>query len=232
MAHSRTVRRRLAKGWTLEAATNTPPAVLRHDLTGQRFSRLIAMAYAHTLKGRAYWVCRCDCGGSHTVAAIHLKNGLIQSCGCLKRERTQARSLKHGQAHTSTYGAWCSMKARCQQPQHKNYAAYGGRGITVCERWSQSFQAFLDDMGTRPAGYTLDRRDNDKGYSPENCRWATRLEQTSNRRNTRFVILTGKRMPVSEAARITGLHAEAIWLKFTKGLDAYGNPCVPSLTCQ
>lgn len=158
------------------------------DLTGQRFARLLVMERGeNTARGKARWVCRCECGATTLVRASHLRSGQIRSCGCLNRERTRARSTTHGHAprgrQTAEHRAWGAMLARCYNPCGKDYRDYGGRGITVCPRWRESFQTFLDDMGLKPsAELSLDRKDNDGPYAPGNCRWATRSEQRRNQR--------------------------------------------------
>ncbi len=114
------------------------------------------------------------------------------------------------------------MKDRCRRPKAMHYAEYGGRGIAVCERWANSFQAFWEDMGPRPEGYTLERTDNSKGYSPENCRWATRTEQANNKRSNRFTTLNGERMTYAQAARATGVTHWTVRRRALRGLDPYG----------
>jgi hypothetical protein len=165
------------------------------ELVGQRFGRLIVVDGADAVKGRKAAKCVCDCGSHHVVAIIQLKRGRSRSCGCFRRERSRAQGLstrKHGHSvgykGDKVYRAWQRMKERCLNPSHHAYADYGGRGITVCERWLESFENFLADMGEPLAGQSLDRIDNNlliDSYSKGNCRWATPVMQARNRRKPR-----------------------------------------------
>lgn len=158
------------------------------DLTGRRFGRLVAQAKEGlATDDEARWRCLCDCGNETCVRSSSLRNGTTQSCGCLRRELLSTRPLKHGQARhgrlTSEYDAWHAMKQRCLNPNHAAYANYGGRGITVCQQWLESFEVFFADVGLKPdPELTLDRIDNDGSYEPGNVRWATRSQQNSNQR--------------------------------------------------
>jgi len=170
-----------------------------HDLTGQGFGRLTVLRRASP--GGAHWLCRCECGGMLIARASNLVRGGTRSCGCLRRETTaaQARSrATHGMTGTSTYRAWSSMLTRCDNPASK-YADWGGRGITIAERW-RSFENFLADMGERPPGMTLDRINNDGNYEPGNCRWANHLTQTRNRGCARNLTYRGETKPIVEWA--------------------------------
>ncbi len=151
------------------------------DIRGQRFGRLVALSPAPNKGAFTQWNCRCDCGNEIVTYTNGLRSGHAKSCGCLQPETAAKTNLIHGQGGTPTYFSWQAMIGRCTNPKHIAYPWYGARGITVCKRW-RTFANFLADMGERPKGTTLDRKDNEKGYEPGNCRWATRIQQDANRR--------------------------------------------------
>lgn len=152
------------------------------DLVGKRFGQLSVIEMSSRKNGRIMWRCKCECGEELDVRGTHLRSGATTTCGCGRASLTIARSTTHGYSNRTEYFIWWSMKARCLNKNHKQYSDYGGRGITICQRWLDSFENFLNDMGDRPGKLTLDRIDNDKGYEPGNCRWATRQEQYANSR--------------------------------------------------
>lgn len=159
--------------------------VRKHDLTGKRFGKLVVVRETEERRnGKVVWECVCDCGNTCKVRSCHLISGHTKSCGCYSSEYTTARNLTHGETHTRLHSIWSSMKTRCGNPHSKSYKYYGGRGIQVCQEWSDSFEKFRD--WSLENGYaenlTLDRKDNDKGYAPDNCKWSTRKEQRMNQR--------------------------------------------------
>lgn len=162
------------------------------DLTDQVFGRLTATSPSHKTKRRQWhWNCICGCGASCIAASTNLGSGATKSCGCLNKEVATARATTHGRTGTPIYHTWVSMRDRCNNSNNKRYPAYGGRGITVCERWS-SFENFYEDMGERPKGKTLDRKDNNGNYEKDNCRWATKVEQSRNQRTNKMLSYKGK----------------------------------------
>lgn len=192
------------------------------DLTGQVFGRLTVkeMAPRETWRScKVEWICDCFCGGSLQAIGHSLKVGHTKSCGCLHKDVL----TKHGHAplgaRTSTYNIWASMRNRCFNPKYRLFKDYGGRGITVCDRWANSFENFLADMGERPEGMTLERKDNDGNYEPSNCRWASRWEQACNRRNTVFLEYQGQRKPLAVWAKEFGISTKVLTARILKGWE-------------
>lgn len=186
------------------------------DLLGQSFGKLTVVAEAPSRKTPrgsmpAYWLCRCVCGTEREVASRSLVRGRTRSCGC-------STNKTHGGTYTSEYRTWCAMRARCQNANNKNYFRYGGRGIGIDPRWG-NFENFLADMGTRPPDTTLERLNNEAGYGPGNCVWATVIEQANNRRSNRLVTFNGATRTVTQWAHETGLSRNVIQLRLRHGWD-------------
>lgn len=185
------------------------------DLTGQVFGRLTVLHRAQGVKkkGRAAWECRCECGNTKVVIGKDLRNGKTKSCGCLRGEQFRQQAT-HGHctgARTREYKAWQAMKKRCLYPKAVNYADYGGRGIRVHEPWINSFEQFLEDMGPAPTQeYSIDRINPDGHYEPGNTRWASRLEQANNKRNSRFITYRGETMTLAQWSSRFGLNSSTL----------------------
>ena len=195
------------------------------NLAGMVFGKLTAMSRAeNSAQNRAQWLCRCECGGEKVAQATYLNAGTTRSCGCLGIEqRTKAaRSQCTPYSRTNMYRerqTWQNMIARCSDPGRDDFKWYGGRGITVCDRWRGSFELFVADMGRRPAGMTLDRRDSNGNYSPENCRWATMTEQANNRRGNHHITINGETLTIAEWARRVGIGERSISNRIARGWD-------------
>ena len=152
------------------------------DLTGQKFGKLTVIKRDFSRKKRAYWICQCECGNTTTVASCDLRSGHTQSCGC---KCFESHNAKHKMKHTRIYNIWCWMRKRCNNQKEKCYKYYGGEGKTVCHEWDEflPFYQWAIENGYNDK-LSIDRIDINKGYSPDNCRWATPTEQNRNRRNT------------------------------------------------
>lgn len=197
---------------------NLPPRV--RNLSGQRYGRLVCVGPVERRKnGHTVYACDCDCGGSSFVTCSNLKSGHTTSCGCAMREATSAANTTHGRSKESLYRVWSQMKQRCHLTTAKNYRWYGARGIQVCERWRNSFEAFVDDMGERPDGYWIDRIDSDGDYEPDNCRWANTHEQARNKRNNVWVKFEGRSVLLNDIERAIG-SKDRVGKRLRRGADA------------
>jgi hypothetical protein len=188
----------------------------RLNLVGQKFNRLEVLALDSVKKGATQWLCKCDCGEIIIVAGFRLKNGHTRSCGCLNKESLSRIATKHGFSSHSAYHTYLNIIDRCYNTNNKMFKYYGGRNITVCERWLglNGMENFLSDVGTRPPGHDLDRKDNDKGYSPDNCRWATRTDNMRNTRRTPEVEFNGKSQSLPAWADDIGCTPNALRYRF------------------
>lgn len=142
--------------------------------------------------------CECVCGGSTTTQVLKLISGWSRSCGCFQKNRMTELKTTHGERHSPLYPIWVQMNQRCKNPRNRGFKNYGGRGISVCERWRKSFSDFVSDMGPRPEGLTIERKNNDGNYEPLNCKWATHKEQSNNQRKR----MTKKQKKWEETAKI------------------------------
>lgn len=163
--------------------------------------------------------CICHCGTHFSASYSKVNLGQTRSCGCLKRAAKLAR-VKHGMRNTKEYKVWWAMKNRCFRPLTKSYPNYGGRGITVCDLWKNSFENFIKDMGRCPEGLTLERNDVNGNYEPSNCRWATTTEQSRNRRNSIMVDYHGSCMNLADVADLTRVSYEFLKYRVKKGMAA------------
>lgn len=181
------------------------------DVTGQRFNRLTVIELSH-MKRCAYWRCKCDCGNEVVVPIDGLTTGHTKSCGCHKRDNTHRVKYRHGREPKDVWHAWCHVRARCYNPKNKSYHRYGGRGIRVCDRWLNSFEAFRDDMRPRPSPqHSIERKDNDGDYTPDNCTWATKKAQARNRRSSVLVEYQGRTQCVTAWAEELGIKAHTLY---------------------
>lgn len=200
---------------------STKPIPL-HEILSTKYGRLKPTAeIKRTGRGRRFSA-SCDCGAMIDVDLASLRSGNTRSCGCLANELSSKRksALAHGEAASQSpeYISWKAMRGRCNNPNHHAYERYAGRGITVCDRWDD-YDNFLEDMGRRPdLSYTLDRIDNDKGYSPENCRWATKREQILNSRTSRKLTFRGETLGVKEMAEKYGMSHQTMIYRMKKGM--------------
>lgn len=192
------------------------------DLSGHRFGRLSVVSYAGLDGGKnAAWRCACDCGVVTVVRGSRLRSGVTASCGCLISDPDRADVDRVGDAaRRATYSTWTAMRSRCRNKKNPAYPRYGGRGISICDRWS-SFDAFVADVGMRPfTGAQLDRIDNDVGYEPGNCRWTTPAENSRNRSSGRLVETPAGLLPLWKASEISGISSGTLAARIRNGWSA------------
>lgn len=186
---------------------------------GMRFGRLVAIERSSkvTKDCGEWWICRCDCGSIICVrkyGIVRDGKGSTKSCGCKHRDSVSS----HGKSSAPEYNVWAGMKKRCGNPSHKSYKDYGGRGIKVCDRWLHSFENFYADMGPRPSKlHTLERTNNNLGYSPDNCSWQPMSVQAVNRRSNRFIVVNGQSKTLSQWSRFTGVGITTLHRRLKNG---------------
>lgn len=192
------------------------------ELDGHRYGRLTVVSRNNDLQNRRRFNCVCDCGRTTVVAGSNLRNGHTTSCGCYQSEKRAESHTTHGHLKGNNrhplYATWCEMRHRCNSPTHKQFQDYGGRGIVVCDEWQgkNGFTTFLTDMGERPPGYSIDRIDNDLGYTKGNCRWACNITQANNTRQCRSIQAFGESHTISGWSRKTGIGKATIRFRIDK----------------
>lgn len=202
------------------------------DLTGKRYGKLTVLEYSHTdpKSRKSYWKCKCDCGSTKVICASNLRSGNTSSCGCGEDENREVlmkefynEHFRHGQSYTRIHRTWAHMKERCENPKSKDYALYGGRGISVCEEWSKpgGFDAFF--KWAMDNGYndelTIDRKDPNGNYEPSNCRWETPEKQANNRRTNRSITIDGETKTLAEWCKEYGKNYSAVYWRIESGMS-------------
>lgn len=189
----------------------------RRNLAGQRFGKLTAIEPVRLLKsGSAVWKCLCDCGGYSSTASYNLLNGKTTACGCIHLALASKLNKTHGLRGHSAANSWYNMHDRCYDKNSKSYVNYGARGIKVEDVW-HSLENFVKDMGDKPKGKTLERKDNNKDYGPGNCIWASVKEQNRNRRNTKIVVYRGENFVFVELAELKGIKPSTARERLARG---------------
>lgn len=182
---------------------------IAEDLTGKTFNRLTAIHRDESKTERVHWVCKCSCGNQRSVSSCDLKSGHTKSCGCWNLEAIVVNNTTHGMSGSPIYVVWTNMIARCYDSANKRFISYGGRGITVCDKW-RAFEGFFADMGDRPNGMTLERVDVNGNYSPNNCKWATQKEQANNWRKSLRATYKGESFTAMQLSEMLGVKYERI----------------------
>jgi len=190
------------------------------DLTGKTFGKLSVVSFAGRNSSKnSRWNCLCECGKTSIVVGSHLKNGQTKSCGCL----IVVGKAIHSYAKTKIYHTWVEMIGRCTNPAHALYKNYGGRGISVCDKWLSGFVGFLEDMGEKPSPHhQIDRIDNNGNYSVDNCRWATPTQNANNKRDSLRWIVNGSTFETAKlAANHLGISVNTLRKRVSKGAPGY-----------
>ena len=196
------------------------------NLIGKRFGRVVVLERVNIKTRNIMWKCLCDCGATKIISGGNLKGGNVRSCGCLANESTTRFAKVHGKSHTRLFRVWSGIRNRCLCPNDKHYKDYGGRGITLCEEWKNDFMAFYNWAyangydETAPKGKcTIDRIDNNKGYSPDNCRFVNLKVQANNKRNNHIVAVGKEALTVAEVADMANIEYNTMCGRVNKGWD-------------
>lgn len=185
------------------------------NICGERYGRLVAIKRVSSRKQSTFWLFKCDCGAQKEISLTSVRRGHSKSCGCLNIDSLQGRAV-HGMRKLSSYTVWQSMKERCYNKNYKSYMHYGGRGISVCDRWRNSFVNFFEDMGDRPNDKSLDRIDNDGNYEPSNCRWTSKKVQRQNQRGIKLYPFENELLTIAEIARRSGVTYENLFYRISQ----------------
>ncbi len=198
------------------------------DITKKRFGRLVVISRVENNKhGKTRWECLCDCGKLTEVLSNSLRSGRAKSCGCLQKQVTINRNTTHNMRRSPEYYIWMAMKSRCGNKKSQYFKNYGGRGISVCNKWINSFQRFYEDMGKRPSNnHSLDRIDNNGNYELGNCQWATRVEQARNARSNHNITLNGRTLCIAGWAERQGISYSTLYAR----IKTYGWAAERALT--
>lgn len=206
----------------------------RLNILGQRYGRLVAIERVGSRNGASVFLCLCDCGNKKEILLKSIRSGATRSCGCYMSEVHKAQNITHGERvngiRSTEYSIWSTMLCRCRNKKDRAFVYYGGRGISVCQRW-ESFENFLSDMGRRPSPkHSIERNNNNGNYEPGNCRWATRIDQNNNTSRNRILSINGESKTIAEWARIYQIPYKRLSHRIHIGMDASLAVSIPRQT--
>jgi len=189
------------------------------NIIGQKFNKLTVISRApDKQKWKPIYNCLCDCGNKVIVYNYNLKNNHTTSCGCHQKRVASKKNRTHYLTGSTEYRTWANMKNRCYNTRSKRFNDWGGRGIKVCDRWIDSFENFLEDMGKKPTPqHSIDRIDNNGNYTPSNCKWSTTIEQSNNKNNNVVLEYKGRKLTISEWSRVTKITDKVLYSRISKG---------------
>lgn len=189
------------------------------NLIGQKFAKLEVISQAQTKNKNARWLCKCDCGNEKEVEGVKLTKGITRSCGCAKLQLYTESMTRHGMSNTRVHNIWLKMRQRCYSPNYVDYPRYGARGIKICEDWEvfENFAKWAEENGYSEH-LTLDRKNNDGMYGPDNCKWSTTTEQSNNRRSNKHLTIDGETKTIAEWSRHSGVKYETIRSRIKSGI--------------